>query len=595
MSIIIKNITAKNFLSFGAVTQSVKFDQPLTLILGCNLDLGGDEANVKNGTGKSSLINALSYALYGQALANIRKENLINTVNGKAMYVTVEFEKSGVTYRIERGRKPNVLKFYINNQMQQDKTADDESQGDSRDTQRDIENVLGMSHTMFKHLIALNTYTEPFLSMRVADQREVIEQLLGVTILSEKSELLKIKIKEIKDQIAAEQFRIEAVKRSNETVETSIRSLESKSKAWESKKTQDIQQMTNSVNQLEQLDIEKEIDLHNTLTEWLSQNQLITELNRQRRSTERTITQYASQLDDVVRQIESLEKNTCPTCNQAIHAHDHASLTEKFQQQLQTIQMQIAALEPEILQIDSALQQLGTLGPKPTPFYQTLQQALEHKNTVDNLTQLLKSRTAEINPYQDQITELKQTAIQPICWDTANELSRLRDHHDFLLKLLTNKDSFIRKKIIDQNLTYLNSRLAYYLEKMGLPHSVVFQNDLSVCITQLGRDLDYHNLSRGEMNRVILSLSFAFRDVWEALYHSINVTFIDEIMDSGMDGAGVEAGLSLLKKMARERNKNIYLISHREELVSRVGNILTVTKQNGFTTLTNNQEEAETA
>ena len=108
----IKNITVKNFLSVGNQTQAVDFDKEhLTLVLGSNLDLGGDDTGSRNGTGKTTMINALSYALYGQALTNIKKENLINKTNGKAMLVTVEFEKNGVNYRIERGRKPNILKF----------------------------------------------------------------------------------------------------------------------------------------------------------------------------------------------------------------------------------------------------------------------------------------------------------------------------------------------------------------------------------------------------------------------------------------------------------------------------------------------------
>jgi DNA repair exonuclease SbcCD ATPase subunit len=162
-------------------------------------------------------------------------------------------------------------------------------------------------------------------------------------------------------------------------------------------------------------------------------------------------------------------------------------------------------------------------------------------------------------------------------------MSVIKDHQEFLLKLLTNKDSFIRKKIIDQNLAYLNNRLTYYLDKVGLPHTVVFQNDLSVEITQLGQDLDFDNLSRGERNRLILGLSWAFRDVWESLYQNINLMFIDELIDSGMDAAGVENSLGILKKIGRERNKNIYLISHRDELIGRVNNVLKVIKENGFT------------
>ena len=159
----------------------------------------------------------------------------------------------------------------------------------------------------------------------------------------------------------------------------------------------------------------------------------------------------------------------------------------------------------------------------------------------------------------------------------------MQDHQEFLLKLLTNKDSFIRKRIIDQNLAFLNTRLTYYLNKMGLPHSVKFMNDLSVEIQELGRDLDFDNLSRGERNRLILSLSWAFRDVWESLYHPINLLFIDEVVDSGMDASGVESALAVLKKMARDRNKSVWLVSHKDELAGRVNNLMKVIKENGFT------------
>ena len=125
---------------------------------------------------------------------------------------------------------------------------------------------------------------------------------------------------------------------------------------------------------------------------------------------------------------------------------------------------------------------------------------------------------------------------------------------------------------------------------MGLPHIVRFQNDLNVEISQLGQDLDFDNLSRGERNRLILGLSWAFRDVWESLYQNINLLFIDELIDNGLDASGVEGALSVLKKMARERNKNIYLISHKDELVGRVNNVLKVIKENGFTNYANDLE-----
>ena len=132
----IKTLTVRNFMSVGNTTQAVNFDRnDLTLVLGENLDLGGDDSGARNGTGKTTIINALSYALYGNALTNIKKDNLINKTNAKGMLITIDFEKDGQTYRIERGRKPGIMKFWVGDQ---EKEITDDAQGDSRETQADI-------------------------------------------------------------------------------------------------------------------------------------------------------------------------------------------------------------------------------------------------------------------------------------------------------------------------------------------------------------------------------------------------------------------------------------------------------------------------
>jgi DNA repair exonuclease SbcCD ATPase subunit len=253
----------------------------------------------------------------------------------------------------------------------------------------------------------------------------------------------------------------------------------------------------------------------------------------------------------------------------------------------QSLQEELAHLsdtQQQIQQLSQAVQDLGVLGVEPRVFYSKEEDAIHHRSTVTNLQQQLVAKRAEIDPYAEQILEMQQTALVEIDYNVINELNRIRDHQEFLLKLLTNKDSFIRKRIIDQNLSYLNTRLGQYLERIGLPHTVMFQNDLSVNITELGRELDFDNLSRGERNRLILSLSWAFRDVWESLYQPINLLFIDELIDSGMDASGVENALAILKRMSRESQKSVWLVSHKDELTSRVNNIMTVVKENGFTT-----------
>ena len=586
----IQNLTVRNFMSVGAQTQAIDFDRgQLTLVLGENLDLGGDDSGARNGTGKTTIINGLSYAIYGNALTNIKKDNLVNKINNKGMLVTMSFEKDGVDYHIERGRKPNVLKFTVNGRAQENRDQD-ESQGDSRETQKAIEDVFGMTHDMFKHLVALNTYTEPFLSMKAADQRAIIEQLLGITLLSEKADALKELIKISKDSIVTENTKIETIKISNDRIQQSIEALERKQKMWEEQNETSITNLARAIEQLLDIDIDQEIAAHRSLDTYNTKRKAINDLNSWIKRCELDEAREIKEMDKLKADIASLENHTCYSCGQGFHDDKQVALLEKKRKDLQETALQALATNTQWLEHTEAVKELGELGEIPAVIYDNLEQALNHKNTLSGFERDLEIKAGEINPYLEQIEELKHTALQVIDYGNLNNIIRIKDHQEFLHKLLTNKDSFIRKRIIDQNLAYLNQRLTYYLDKIGLPHTVEFQNDLTVIITQLGQDLDFDNLSRGERNRLILSLSWAFRDVWENLYQAINLLFIDELVDSGMDASGVESSIAVLKKMTRERNKNVFLISHRDDLTSRVNHVLKVIKENGFTSYSNDVE-----
>lgn len=589
----IKELTVKNFMSVGNQTQAVNFDrEQLTLVLGENLDQGGDDSGSRNGTGKTTIVNALSFALYGQALTNIKKDNLINKINNKNMLVTLHFEKDGTDYRIERGRKPTVMKFFVNNQEQSTEITDD-SQGDMRETQKDLDELLGMSHDMFRHILALNTYTEPFLSMKANEQREIIEQLLGITLLSEKAEALKEQIRISKDSIYQENANIEAAKKSNEKIQLSITGLETRQKAWYSQQKDDCAKITQSIAELQSVDIERELEQHAKLKVYDEQSAKIKSLNKEKATLETAVVQADKSVNKYTKEVEQLKNNTCPACKQGLHTHTHQEMSAVAEKNLTDAQTYLDKVSNDYAAVVQELEAIGDINGRPKTYYDSLEEALKHQNNLASLESALAARQVEVDPYQEQIDELKHTAIQEISWDNINAITTLKDHQEFLLKLLTSKDSFIRKKIIDQNLAYLNNRLTYYLDKMGLPHQVNFQNDLSVEITQLGQDLDFDNLSRGERNRLILGLSWSFRDVWESLYQNINLLFIDELIDNGLDSAGVESALGVLKKMARERNKNIYLISHKDELIGRVTNVLKVIKENGYTSYSNDLEIVE--
>ena len=574
----IKNVSARNFMSVGNNTQAVNFDNcQLTLVLGHNLDMGGDGS--RNGTGKTTIINALSYALYGEALTNIRRDNLINKTNSKGMMTTVEFESKGVDYRIERGRRPNVLKFIVNGED----TVSEEQQGDSRETQKAIEKIIGFPHNMFKHLVALNTYSEPFLSMKNNDQKDMIEQLLGITDLSAKAELLKEKTKFTRDNIKEEELRINAVKDANGRIDKNIQEIESRKKAWDATHNQKVKDLEVAITTLGELDVNNEIESHKQNVSAKEQQDNYNTLSKELKTLQASNTRNIKRLTELEGNLVDAEAGVCHACKQTTsHLDTHSDYINELKEKIASETELNSASEQKVDEITKAMEVIDVPETKDT-FYSTVEEAYEHKHNLESLAQQYQSKQEEENPYVEQIDMLKETGLQEVSFDLINELTFLKDHQEFLYKLLTSKDSFIRKKIIDQNIAYLNHRLAWYLDKLGLPHDVKFANDLNVEITEYGRDLDFDNLSRGERNRLILGLSWAFRDMYESLNAPMNLMCIDELIDSGMDTMGVENALSILKKMNREQGKNIFLISHKEELVGRVNNVLTVVKEGGFT------------
>ncbi len=440
----IKELTVKNFMSVGNQTQAVDFSKEnITLVLGENLDMGGDDSGSRNGTGKTTIVNALSFALYGTALTNIKKDNLINKINGKNMLVTLTFEKNGNSYRIERGRKPNIMKFFVNDSEMAAGETDD-SQGDMRETQRDLDELFGLSHDMFKHIVALNTYTEPFLSLKANEQREIIEQLLGITLLSEKAELLKEQVRITKEEILQENANIEATKKSNDKIQQSIDGLFTRQKVWIKQQQEDCEKIAASIIELQAVDIEKEVQQHSRLKVYEEQAAKIKSLNKEKATLETAVIQADKQVKKYQKELEQLKDKACPACEQELHTHKHEEMTATAEKNLADSMTYLQGVGDSYATVVQELEQIGDINGRPTTYYDTIEEALKHQNNLASLETALAARQKETDPYQEQIDDLKNTAIQEISWDKINEFTTLKDHQEFLLKLLTNKDSFIR-------------------------------------------------------------------------------------------------------------------------------------------------------
>jgi DNA repair exonuclease SbcCD ATPase subunit len=575
------------------------------------------------------------------------------------------------------------MKFYVNDEQQK---ASEDQQGENKETQAAIERVINMTPEMFRHIVVLNTYSQPFLALKNNEQREIIEQLLGITLLSEKAEVVKDMIRNSKDEIQQEEFRVKAVEEANKRVKEQIEAFKRRQTLWLKKHDEDLSQLALSYDDLIKIDIDRELLAHKELTIWNEQKKqqeaydaLIARQTAWMQKQDKDIAQLKLKMDELSHidfaselkahadlsqwlkeeaeqktiataidthtksinkekkiveklelEVKTLEDHKCYACGQDFHDEQHDKVLSTKRTDLENARTQLTEFEKQLADSTAQVKELGSkptthykteaeairqsteidnikkqidekenennpfseqlfetasvnLGPCPSTHYDTEAQAVEHRTKVSTLLLQIESKASEADPYQDQISEMESQALQEVKFDRINELTKTMEHQKFLLDLLVSKDSFVRKKIIDQNLSYLNARLTHYLDKIGLPHNVVFKNDLQVEITELGRELDFDNLSRGERNRLILGLSFAFRDVWENLYAPINTLFIDELIDSGLDTMGVENSLAILKDMSRRRHKSIWLVSHREELAGRVPNVLKVIKENGFT------------
>ena len=720
----ISKISIKNFLSIGNITQEVNLAvQGLTLILGENVDIGG--GNSRNGVGKSTILQAISYGLYGEPLTKIRLDNLVNNINNKTMLVKIELESEGKKYIIERGRKPNLLRLFVNGVEKKD----NEAQGENKHTQTEIERIIGMSHIMFKNVVALNTFTEPFMRLKAADQREIIEELLGITQLSQRASSLKELMDQTKDLLRTEEATIKANNEANTRIEQAIDRARTDVEVWKIAQDRQTNILVEKAEQLNLIDIDAEISIFDQIDAWNQQkkevddlttyakqeietcsvetsrlkkemsryedeaarvdngeisrleaqmrryisesevdisiqiNRLITEVSRKRKEATARIDHaetLAVEFSSLQEQIENPNAHTCTTCGQGLVGTNHlekvmARLTsqhkelsykiEKAMVDSDTYNDEADGIEKEITQTTEALtvqkeeaaikaksikqdievartvlqtaketaanrvlelremldkinekllenksvveegnQVLEAIGSKPTSKYPNRESIWKLQQDREVLLNQIESEMTKENPHLSKIEGLQSTLVV-IDYDPINEYNIRLKHEAFLLKLLTAKDSFIRKKIVDQNLSYLNKRMNHYLDKIGLPHEVSFKPDLTVEVNLLGRDLDFEQLSRGEMNRVILATFWSFRDVYENLNKPFNLIFIDELLDNGLDGIGAEAAVVILQGIARDRKKNVFLISHKENLIDKADRVMLVRKENHFTTI----------
>jgi DNA repair exonuclease SbcCD ATPase subunit len=579
MKLIFKKIEIRNFLSFGNNTQELDLEfDGTTLILGDNLDTGG-----ANGVGKTAIINAISYALFNKPISNISKERLINKTNNTKntqMEVRLLFSKGDIEYEIYRSRGEN----YIINLLAdgEDITPDSVSAVDKK-----ILDIIGISYDLFCRVVIFSGNDLPFLDMPLSAQRTIIEELFNITILSEKAIKLRELIKQTEIDIQTADTLIKIQEKNKESHEKRLIDAKNRMEKWDKERIENLNNFKNEIIKLDNIDFVKEENLHLTI---INLNQNISKLKNNKITLINELNAKQKRINDVENEIIHLSEARCPYCLQKFENSE--SKIENLAIEYETLTTKISDQTNELTKIEENLKLLENelIEAKSNLTYKSLQDMTNAKTSAAILKTKIKELEDGINPHIEAYNAILNETIDKIDYEKLDNLKKLLEHQQFLLKLLTDKNSFIRRKIISITIPFLNNRINEYTNVLGFPHIVKFDTDMSCTVSEYGRELDFGNLSSGEKKRVNLALSLAFRDVFHHLHFKINSLFMDEVDGGSLDSQGVDSIIKLIKRKSRDEELGIWVISHRPEMSERFDRELLIKKHNGFSFIVYNED-----
>lgn len=571
-----KSLEIRNFLAIGNQTQTVYLDgQGTVTISGENRDIPG---NSSNGAGKTTIINALCYALYNKAFDQISLQRLVNSTNSiknTQMEVRLFFSKDNCEYEIYRARGEGYS-------IELKRNGEDITPGKGViECDNLIEDIIGMSYDLFVKTIIFSGNSPAFLQLPIALQRKTIEELFNITMLSEKAQKLKDNIRENEQDIKIGEIIIKQQQASINLHERQVLEAEARVKNWFTQREKQINEINETLSLISEIDFVKEQELHNKRFKLESEK---TSLVNKILPLKKDLQIITDLVEKHLNEVTHLEFAKCPYCLQ-----DYAAAQDKIVSLNLSIEkdsQKISDLECLILELDSqkkksieALLEVNTLIK-----HQNLDELLEARDNISQHKRKLVELESSNNPFEEVRDSLIINGVPETDFIKVDDLKRKLDHQQFLLKLLTDKNSFLRHRIINKNIPFLNARLNSFTQTLGLPHLVKFDADMSCTVTEFGRELDFGNLSAGEKKRVNTAMALAFRDVLHRLHFNTNLILIDEL-DGGLDVPGIDAIITTLKDISRSENTSVFVISHHPQVAGRLERNLLVIKQQGFSSI----------
>lgn len=571
---IFKSVEIRNVLSFGNASQLIELDgQGTVTVTGENLDQGGS-----NGAGKTTIINAICYALYNKPFDNISLQRLINSTNATKntlMEVRLIFEKGGVEYEIYRARGEEY-------RIEIRKDGEDITPGKGV-TECDalIEDIVGISYELFTKTVIFSGNSPAFLQLPIHQQRNQIEELFNITMLSEKAQLLKEKIRATEGDIKIAEAVCAQQQVAIDLHNKHIKEAKLRVSRWQTQTSTEIADIEEMLQTLSTVDFDAEKLLHDERSRLKQEGAY---LAAKLAPKKKDLQQLNKDLEKLMGEEEHLKDARCPYCSQnyadaqsklavVLDSIEHkGGLLIELQPEVEALETQAAEKKTKLVEVEGAIQ------------HQDLDDLLKARENVAALRTKLEQLRSATNPHEEALKELEAEKVEAVDTKKVDDLRRRLDHQNFLLKLLTDKNSFLRRRIINQTIPFLNARINHYTRTLGLPHVVKFDADMSCAVSEFGRELDFGNLSAGEKKRVNTSLALSFRDVLHHLHAKTNLLLIDEL-DGALDQNGIDAIVKVLKDKSRDEDLSIFVISHHPSISGRLDRNLTIRKEGGFSTV----------
>jgi DNA repair exonuclease SbcCD ATPase subunit len=561
-----KKISWANFLSTGNHPTTVELDkEQSTLIIG------------SNGAGKSTILDALTFVLYGKSFRKINKAQLINSTNDKGCLVDIEFDVNSVNWKIKRGIKPNIFKLYRNGEeLDQSSSA--------LDQQKWLEqNVLKMNYKSFTQIVILGSSTfVPFMQLPVSSRREVVEDLLDIKIFSSMNDVIKGRIRRVREEVKTLELKKESLKDKVNMQKDFIDKIEKQSRG-------DIQERLDKIEKLNQ-------NVQTCFGDSTKQEDLLIELRKQLEEVDNAsdrLREYgsikgklSSKIQTIVKEHKFFTENTvCPTCSQDIEesfrvnrisdSQNKAEELREGYEELQSVIQKEELRESQFKKLSSEISQtlngISSFNVQITGFQRQIS-GLESE--IQTITSQIENRNTEHEKLDTLRTGLDETY---------DELVKHKDNisnHDFIYSLL--KDGGVKAKIIKKYLPLINQQVNKYLQKMDFYINFKLDEEFNETVeSPIHEDFSYASFSEGEKMRIDLSLLFTWREI-ARVKNSVNTNLLimDEVFDSSLDGFGTDEFLKIIRYIIKDAN--IFVISHKTGMEDKFEDVIKFEKHKGF-------------